>query len=159
MTRHHCALVDNTVVTAVGSEGTDMSVMTGTMAHRASARIVTNDCAAVAMTFGCALNVYDITGLEQVSFNDIARVQVHHFISSDFSDVLLGSCSSLLGMADGRLVGTVFLYIFITQLNGFIAIGFYCFFLKHNIRLHIDDSHRNQCSIDGEDLSHTQLSS
>src|SRR5690606_17553084 len=62
-----------------------------------------------------------------------------------------------LGVADGRLVGVLFLHVVEADLDRFVAVVLGIFFLKDHAGTRLDDGDRDHGAVGGKDLRHSDL--
>jgi len=115
------------------------------------------DRACVAVTLAGTGNVEHLAVFKLIHIQYIADIHLSGLFQLEFLQILFHRNICFCKVTLFRLVGTTFLLVLKTDLNGTVSVHFYGFFLDNRTRTSSDYRNGNQIAVLCEDLGHTEL--
>ena len=110
------------------------------------------------MTLARAGHVNEVAGLEGISLDDGAELQLGSVVKVELTQVLLGGNASLVQVAEFRLGELRFANVLVAKLDSLITVFFAGLLLSDHAGTGLDNGNRNHAALLVEDLRHANFS-
>ena len=126
--------------------------------HTTAAGVPALDNAGVAVTLARTGDVNEVAGLEGVSLDDGAELELGSVVKVKLTQVLLGGNASLVQVAEFRLGELRFANVLVAKLDSLITVFFAGLLLSDHAGTGLDNGDRDHMALFVEDLRHANFS-